>query len=200
MTARLIAILLAATAALSGWGQSPSQAQAQNHFVVTAHQVARTLSDRGMSIADDHVSLLANVVATEPNPVLEILSIKPWGAGASGPQSGSRSLIELACHSPGACLPFYAVVTGQGPPAKTPAAASVTSPIAANTRHATFNAIMRAGTHATLIMEDKRSHVQLTVISLENGNAGDKIHVASPDHKQVYLAEVVNANLLKRSY
>lgn len=197
MTARLIAILLAATAALSGWGQSPSQAQAQNHFVVTAHQVARTLSDRGMSIADDHVSLLANVVATEPNPVLDLLSIKPWGTGASGPQSGSRSLIELACHSPGACLPFYAVVTGQ---AKTPVAASVASPIAAITRHATFNAIMRAGTHATLVMEDKRSHIQLTVISLENGNAGDKIHVASPDHKQVYLAEVVNANLLKRSY
>jgi len=51
-----------------------------------------------------------------------------------------------------------------------------------------------------LEMDDNRSHIQVSVISLENGNAGDKIRVSSPDRKQVYTAEVIDANLLKRSY
>jgi flagella basal body P-ring formation protein FlgA len=59
---------------------------------------------------------------------------------------------------------------------------------------------MRAGAHATLVMDDARSHIQVAVISLENGIAGHRIRVASLDHKQVYVAEVVSANLLKRSF
>ena len=59
---------------------------------------------------------------------------------------------------------------------------------------------MRAGTHATLVMDDNRSHIQVAVISLENGIAGHRIHVASPDHKQIYVGEVVNANLLRGSF
>jgi flagella basal body P-ring formation protein FlgA len=59
---------------------------------------------------------------------------------------------------------------------------------------------MRAGTHATMLMDDDRSHIQIAVISLENGVAGHSIRVTSPDHKQVYVAEVVNASLLRKSY
>jgi flagella basal body P-ring formation protein FlgA len=59
---------------------------------------------------------------------------------------------------------------------------------------------MRAGAHATLMMDDNRSHIQVTVISLENGVVGHRIRVASPDHKQVYVAEVVSSSLLKGSF
>ena len=59
---------------------------------------------------------------------------------------------------------------------------------------------MRAGTHATLVMDDDRSHIQVAVISLENGMAGHRIRVSSPDHKQVYFGEVVNARLLRGSF
>jgi hypothetical protein len=38
------------------------------------------------------------------------------------------------------------------------------------------------------------------VITLQGGKAGDRIRVASPDHKQIYVAEVVDGSLLKRSY
>jgi hypothetical protein len=51
-----------------------------------------------------------------------------------------------------------------------------------------------------LVMDDDRSHIQIAVISLENGMTGHKIRVASPDHKQFYVAEVVNAHLLRRSF
>jgi flagella basal body P-ring formation protein FlgA len=59
---------------------------------------------------------------------------------------------------------------------------------------------MRAGTHATLMMDDQRSQIQIAVISLENGMVGHRIHVASPDHKQTYVGEVVNARLLRGSF
>jgi flagella basal body P-ring formation protein FlgA len=59
---------------------------------------------------------------------------------------------------------------------------------------------MRSGTHAVLQMDDNRSHVQIAVISLQDGSAGDRIRVASPDRKQIFTAEVIGANLLKRSY
>jgi flagella basal body P-ring formation protein FlgA len=59
---------------------------------------------------------------------------------------------------------------------------------------------IRAGAHATMVMDDERAHIQVAVVSLENGIAGHRIRVASPDHKQIYVAEVVNANLLRRSF
>ncbi len=59
---------------------------------------------------------------------------------------------------------------------------------------------MPAGTHAILIMDDHRSHIQVAVISLEKGIAGHWIRVASLDHKQFYVGEVVSANLLKGSF
>ena len=59
---------------------------------------------------------------------------------------------------------------------------------------------MKAGTHATLMLDDQRSHIQVAVVSLENGIVGHRIHVASPDHKQTYVGEVVNARLLKGSF
>jgi flagella basal body P-ring formation protein FlgA len=59
---------------------------------------------------------------------------------------------------------------------------------------------MPAGTHATLVIDDQRSHIQLSVISLENGIAGHRIRVASPDHKQFYVGEVVSARLLKGNF
>ncbi len=59
---------------------------------------------------------------------------------------------------------------------------------------------MRPGTHATMVMNDSRMQVQVSVISLESGIAGHKIRVESPDHKKIYVAEVVSANLLKRSF
>jgi hypothetical protein len=49
-------------------------------------------------------------------------------------------------------------------------------------------------------MDDGRAQIEVAVISLESGTAGHRIHVASPDHKQVYLAEVVSATLLTRSF
>jgi hypothetical protein len=191
MGARWLLLLLMAATGLPGWGQS----QLQERFALTAGQVAQALSDRGIPTTDVQVSLLARVVATKPHPVLDILSVEPFSQGQLSPHSRVRSRVKLACHLPGECLPFYAIVSGPESTARPATNTSDTS-----TLNAKSEIIMRAGTRATLLMDDDRLHIQVAVISLENGMAGHRIRVSSPDHKQVYFGEVVSASLLKGSF
>jgi hypothetical protein len=192
-----MSVLLITVISLHGWGQS----KPQDRFPLAAHQVAQSLSVNGIQIADQQVTLLANVVATEPNPALDVLSVVPLGGRFPGKASGAHSLVKLACRLPARCLPFYAIV---GSPEGTTAGAS--SPLNARAGSAAGELrpsaliTIRAGVHATMLMDDDRAHIQVAVVCLENGIAGHRIHVASPDHKQIYVAEVVSANLLKRSF
>jgi hypothetical protein len=191
-----IPVFLLSAACLPGWGQS----QPQGRFTLTARLVARTLSDRGIQTADEQVSLPARVVATEPYPKLDILSVEPLGDELSAEHSTARSMVKLTCDLPGTCLPFYAIATwpeGTTPPT----IASEASPVVRDARVKTNSEItMRVGTHASLVMDDHRSHIQVAVISLENGVAGKWIRVASPDRKQVYVGEVVSANELRGNF
>jgi hypothetical protein len=197
MRARWLSVSLMAAMSMPGWGQS----QSQDRFALTAEQVARALSDGGTPTTNTQVSLLTRVVATESSPVLDVLSIDPLGKRPMAEHSPPRSRVRLGCHLPGICLPFYAIVSWLEPPVGLAATAShasagINNPVS----KANLDIIMRAGTHATLVIDDNRSHIQVAVISLENGIAGHRIHVASPDHKQVYVGEVVNANLLRGSF
>jgi hypothetical protein len=184
---------------LPGWVHAPCQAQGR--FPLTAHLVAQTLSSSGMQTVDEQVSLLANVVAAEPAPLLDILSIEPLGDKSLGKHRESHSLVKMGCRMAGVCLPFYSVVSkSEAPGDGAPTVLNVSSEAALTVRRPNSGIVIRAGAHATLVMDDARSHVEVTVVSLENGIAGHKIHVATPDHKQVYLAEVVSSNRLKRSF
>jgi hypothetical protein len=201
MTARWIAISLTAALGLPVGAQSPSQ----HRYALTAAQVARavtrTFSERRIEITDEQVTLLAKVVATDPDPVLDISSVAPLGDRRSAGHSEAFSKIKLVCRLPGTCLPFYAIVSWPAETAGRATAALSASPAVASVVLKPNSEItMRAGTHATLVMDDNRSHIQLAVISLENGIAGHRIRVASPDRKQVYVAEIVSANLLKGSF
>jgi hypothetical protein len=192
---RWIVGLLLVTISLPGWGQS------QDRFALTAQQVAQTLSDKGMQVAGRQVRLLANVVATEPNPTLDIRVIEPLADPSSGVHTGIQSWVRVACHEPGTCLPFYVVVSRPEEPAGSTSNASNAAAAAKRGLLKTSPVItMRTGTHALLVMDDDRSHIQVAVICLENGITGHQIRVASLDHKQVYMAEVVNAHLLRRSF
>ena len=193
MTARWIPFLLMAAMGVAERAQS----QSQHRFTLTAAQVALAVSASGMQTAAEQVSLLTRVVATEPEPVLDVLSVETLGKAPFAVHPGVRLRVKLACHLPGKCLPFYAIVSS--PPSTDGPANTLSIP-----RNAMWNAhseiTMRAGTHATLMMDDQRSHIQVAVVSLENGMVGHRIRVASPDHKQTYVGEVVNAHLLRGSF
>jgi hypothetical protein len=191
MRATWVSLLLMAATGMPGWGQS----QLPERFALTAGQVAQALSDRGIPTTGEQVSLLARVVATQAHPVLDILSVEPSAPGQPAPHSPARSRVKLTCHKPGECLPFYAIASWSQ--STTRPGTNASDPFAFNAKN---EIIMRAGTHATLIIDDDRSHIQVAVISLENGMAGHRIRVTSPDRKQVYYGEVVSASLLKASF
>jgi hypothetical protein len=195
MTTKFITALVIAAMSATGWVHSIAQAQVR--FPLTEHQVAQALTSNGIETADRQVTLLAKVVAAEPSPMLEVLSVEQLPSQSPDKQRESRSLIKLGCRSVATCLPFYSIVNrlDSAPVSRSISPASGTPALKQNAA-----IVMRAGTHATLVMNDARAHVEIAVVSLENGIAGHKIRVASPDRKRVYVAEVVSANLLKRSF
>lgn len=199
MTTRWIPAMMIVAMGLAGWAQAPSQVQ--NRFLVTPHQVAQALSSSGVQTADEQVSMLAKVVTSDSSPLLDILSVQPLGVGESGKRSKSHSLVKLGCRLAGACLPFYTIVSK---PAAVlgliPAVRVVSTEGGSAALKSQAPIVMRQGAHATLVMNDSRMQVQVSVISLESGIAGHMIRVESPDHKQIYVAEVVSANQLKRSF
>lgn len=179
--------LLIETAGLPVSGQD----QPEKHYAITPRLVARALSNNGMQTADEQVSLPAQVTANEPYPALDILSVEPVADTVSGAITESRSSVKLACHSAGSCLPFFAMVAGRlVPGAPENAAVVVARP----------GVTIRAGEHAVLVMDDHVAHIQVAVVSLENGVTGKWIRVASPDHKQTYLGEVVSAHQLRGNF
>ncbi len=191
---RWITGLLVSAMSLPVWGQSPPK----THFSLTGEHVARALFAKGIQIPDGHVSLLADVVAAEPNPALHIVTMMPVSGQLSGKRFESRFLLKVACHLTSECLPFYAIVIWPARPAEGPSrGSSLVSADPSSELQPGAVVTMRAGTHAKLLMDDDRSHIQVNVISLENGMAGHRIRVASLDRKQVYMAEVISANLLR---
>ena len=56
---------------------------------------------------------------------------------------------------------------------------------------------IKQGAPAILLLDGEHVHVTLSVICLESGTPGQKIRVTTGDRKQIYLAEVVDANRLK---
>jgi len=196
MTATWSSVSLMAAITTLAWGQS----QPPDRFALTAGQVARTLSDKGMPTADDQVSLLARVVATEPDPALDVVSVQAFSEGLVAGHSAVRSRVKLVCRVPGECLPFFVIVSWSQPAAG-PATSKSTSPFDRNMSTSPNSQItMRAGSRATLVMDDERSHIRVAVISLQDGMAGHRIRVSSPDHKQIYFGEVVTSSLLRGSF
>jgi hypothetical protein len=171
--------------------------QSQDRFVITTEQVAQALISAGVAATAAQVSLPGRVVTLGHDPELDILSVHPLGKREPTQTSPVRSLVRLGCHEPHTCLPFYVTVKGIDPATATVA---ISSPSHTPAKAPRSDFTMPLGTRATLIMDDHRSQIQVEVISLENGMAGKWIRVASPDHKQVYRGEVVNANLLRGTF
>ena len=195
MTRSLVIVM--ASLSVASFGQlHPSQ-----RFTLTASEISQALANQGVPIEDRNVFLLAKVVATESHPVLDVLSIEPLAVGHSPDHIGGDSRIELTCHRPGTCLPFYVMAALRD----TTLTRAATAPYPArNGSRKVFDSrpaiTIRAGAHVTLMMDDDRSHIQISAVSLENGIIGHAIRVASQDHKRVYVAEVINAGLVRRNF
>ncbi len=192
--------------ALLGLGVALVQAAAEpggaaQRFSLSQEQVrkvvVRGFTERGIGIDGARIVLPAKVVASELDPALEIRSIGSLPGLRTNGRSESRSAVRMTCQQPGICLPFYAIVSwpaGMDGNELHPSAKADTSVIPK------AEVMMRTGTRATLVMDDGHVHIRLTVVSLDHGAAGSSIRVATPDHRQIYVGQVVNAELLRGSF
>jgi hypothetical protein len=172
-THNLISALIVAVAL----GLPAAVASAQHS--ITPQQIAAALDSAGMSTTPEQVVLLTNVVSTTSAPALKFESAELW--------SDRRIKVRLSCVKSEECLPFFVAVQGsQVQPVTSDASSATTLQAKPNSN----SPAIRAGGHATLLLEGGHVHIKLPVVCLENGAIGQTIRVASLDRKLTYTAQV----------
>ena len=163
-------------------------AQAQSRIPITAAHIASAIKGAGMQITAEQVTLLADVGATEPSPVLVVEQMQPL--------SGQRLKVRLSCAETAECLPFFVLVRlGQ----QNGAASAAVTTAAMRADADAKSVVVRAGARATLLLDGAHIHIRIAVVCLESGAAGQTIRVASTDHRQTYMARVVDQAVLRAS-
>lgn len=173
---------LAAAAATAAW--------AAEHYAISPGQVVAAMDRAGMQVSPDQVTLLANVVATTPAPVLKLSSLERLDS--------ERMLARLECARSEECLPFFVSLratqrrgaegTAEAPdllPAGIPSAPRANSPV------------LRTGMQARLLLEGNHVHIDIPVICLESGAIGQTIRVTDRERRVVFMAQVMDGGQLK---
>ena len=180
------ALLLSAAMALPA-------APAPGRAAITPAQIAAAITNAGVKVSAEQVTLLTEVTAASAAPGLEVQSMEPWGI--------RRMRVRLTCGASEQCLPFFVAVRFGNEGATQPdSAASDRPPLAAlpaATDPSSF--AVRSGAKATLLLDSGHVHIRLIVVCLESGAAGQTIRVSSIDHRQTYRAKVVGDAVLRAS-
>ena len=160
---------------------------------ITAAEVAAAISEAGMAITAEQVTLLTDITSATASPSLKVDLIEPWG--------DHRMKVRLDCASGQECMPFFVAVRCAQQLAAEPGTTAMNhSPApAAPARVDPKSILMHTGAPATLFLEGGRVHIRLAVICLENGALGQTIRVASRDHRQTYVATIVDEEVLRAS-
>jgi hypothetical protein len=164
-----------------------SSASAQQRVNITPTAIASAISAAGMPVSTEQVSLLTDVTATKASPVLTVESMQPWG--------DHRMKVRMSCAESEQCLPFFVSVHTGNP--SQPADGSSIGNQRASVDSRAF--VVRAGAPATLLLDGAHVHIRIAVVCLENGAPGQTIRVASRDHRQTYIAKVVDQAVLRAS-
>lgn len=188
---------LISTLVLSVAAAAPANA-ANGGDVITTAQIADAISNAGMKVSADQITLLTDVLAKTSTPTLRVQSMERW--------DDHRLRVRLDCANADECVPFFVAVRFSQPPAAasaTPASAATAlynTPAlpAGSTVPRSANAVaVKAGSMATLLLEGGHVHIQLVVVCLENGTPGQTIRVVSQDRRHNYMAEVIDGTTLK---
>ena len=194
-----------------GFAGQPLRAQLLARFPVKPEQVVLAMQGRNWPMDGVQVRLAAPVTATVSEPALDIKSVAA--------SYGHETLLRVTCRVSAECLPFFAsaVWPAEAPmPGLPPKRDKRTGAI--QTDHATEGQppatlelqagnsteanvptppVIRAGSHATLVLDGPRVHIRLPVVVAQTGHVGDTVRVTTPDRKQVYVGEVLTPELLK---
>ena len=172
---------------------APAQAP---RFSITSDQVVAAMRGHAWLIEGVRVTLPTTITAAVADPKLGIETVSRL--------SQREARLRMVCRVPAACLPFFATAVwpesaeSAAPPTDRNAAGAErkTTPSAADVNESSAGRL-RAGASVMLLLEGERVHIQMKVVCLQGGAIGDRIHVATRDRKQTYVAEIVTPTLLK---
>ncbi len=169
--------------------------QTPERFAISTRQIADALASAGLSANVSQVEFLSGVSATSDHARLRVVSTANRAAGAA--------IVKLRCHDNHECLPFYVVVHASTARSLNGEVGSARLRIASGQRplieDTSFPRVVRGGDPATLILENADSRIRVPVICLQNGARGQRIRVASKDHRRFFEGEVVGTGMLKGS-
>jgi len=178
----LLLVPLAATA-----GQTPER------FAISTRRIADALASAGLPVPVSQVEFLSEVSAASDHAVLQVVSTTNRGGGTA--------MVKLRCHDNHECLPFYVVihrsaarfVNGEAGGTRLQLASERTPLV----EDSSFPRVIRGGDPAILILENADYRIRVPVICLQNGARGQRIRVASKDHRRFFEGEVVGTGMLK---
>lgn len=184
--------LACAILALARPNPAELEAETPSRFALSADAVAATLAEEGLVVSPAQVQLPLPLTATNATPAMRVTAAELLPDG--------RMQLRVACRDPKACLPFHVIVDLHGRAAALAGIAGLhSSSDSASQLPRSEDAALRAGAHATLLIEDRHMRIQLPVISMDSGAAGSEIRVSSLDRKTIYRGVVVDRGLVRGS-
>ncbi len=158
---------------------------------ITPEQIAAVMHIAGIGVVAGQIALPGKVTASTPNPELKVEAIRRWADG--------QLRVRIECLNRAECIPFIVDIHASQPPSNTTRSSIPAAPLELlpHSVSAPSPFLIRLGSSALLLLEGEHIRVQLPVICLENGRAGQTIHVTSKDGRHIYTAKVVSRNELK---
>jgi hypothetical protein len=123
--------------------------------------------------------------------MLQLVEVERW--------NDRDALVKLRCARSGDCLPFFVALHW-------PTSEDRDIALAASRRGGTVRAavkhemLVRAGQKATLVIPNSKFNATTPIICLQAGSQGQKVRVATLDHKKIALAEVIDNGVLRGSF
>ena len=159
---------------------------APGRYAITTERIAEAISNRGVQVSPQQVTLLAGVVASVANPELNVQSID---------RTGNEGVIaRIACADSAQCLPFFVALHVQDAQI---ASVTVVNPTAAVPAARPPVFAVRQGATTALFLDGAHVHISLSAICLENGVPGQTIRATSVDRRQVFTVQVASNGTLR---
>ena len=171
-----------------------AQTPQADRIAISREHVASAMAEAGWKVSPEQVKLLSQISFAARDTWLQVVRVTHW--------QENKLKVELRCHDPRACLPFYVLINQVGTADKPGQTQSTDAEAHSGERHrepqiTVEKPLMRSGDPATLTFRDKGLSITMPVICLQSGSQGQMIRVASADHKRFYKAEIVGPGLLK---
>lgn len=160
----------------------------KRRFEIATSDVAAAMVGQGLPAEGLTVKLPASITSSVADPKLQVQSASIVNA--------HEARLRISCETASECLPF--LVTATWPTLQTVILPERFKHAGASTGSHALSEV-RVGAPVTLELVQGPLHIKLQVICLESGAKGDNIRVMTKDHKQSYVAEIVNSTFLKGS-